>query len=91
MGGYFNPHEVSFCAWLRDTKQLVSQKIEELSRVDIARLRKEYLDQLKKETEILDEHKQQLVKGERKKKYTLTKENFQQLIRLTFSVEVAKA
>jgi len=66
--------------------------VEKIQEVDYPRnieeLRREYVDQLELETKLLEKHKEQLGK---KKKYILPKENFQKLIQLTFSKEVAEA
>ncbi|CAG8639424.1 4071_t:CDS:2, partial [Cetraspora pellucida] len=86
LGNNFQPTCAEFCAWLRDNKQLTT---EELLNHDIKQLKSEYCQQLEKEVEIFDKYKKKQL--EKSKKYTLTKESFQQLIKLTFSVEVAQA
>ncbi|CAI2173142.1 11930_t:CDS:1 [Funneliformis geosporum] len=84
----FKPKEdTGFCAWLRDDMGLSVEKVKELDYPrDIEELRKGYAEYLEKEVKVLDEHSKKLGK-----KYILTPENFQKLIQLTCSVEVAQA
>jgi GTPase SAR1 family protein len=59
LGDNFKPKEdAGFCAWLRDNRGLVAEKVKELDYPrDIEELRKQYAQQLEKETEMLDKHK----------------------------------
>ncbi|RHZ35876.1 SH3 domain-containing protein [endosymbiont GvMRE of Glomus versiforme] len=59
LGDDFSPQiDAGFCAWLRDVKQLMVDKVKRRSYPcnNVGQLRKEYLQQLEKETEILDRY-----------------------------------
>lgn len=63
LGNSFNPKEdAGFCAWLRDDKKLTVESKELLVHIisNVEQLRKEYVEQLEQETDILDKHNQQL-------------------------------
>ncbi|CAG8471095.1 14266_t:CDS:2, partial [Cetraspora pellucida] len=67
LGSEFKPEiDADFCAWLRDVKQLTVDKVKRRSYPcnSVEQLRQEYLQQLQKETELLDKHKRQLSKSE---------------------------
>lgn len=72
LGNEFDPkNDAGFCAWLRDNKQLIVEKIKGLSQIyNIKLLRGEYVDRLLKETKLLEEHNKNLVQEKEEWKST---------------------